>query len=194
MKMQPMTDAVIEYRTTAELDAELDAVRAAPRDTGTVELVVARTGPGTRTVLEVAELDVERGLVGDDWATRPSRTGPGGGPDPDKQLNVMSARVVAAIAGERSNWAPAGDQLYLDLDLSHDNLPAGTRLLLGGAVIEITEPPHTGCPKFRARFGQDALRWVNSPEGRQLRARGMCARVVTSGTVRRGDAVTKLEH
>lgn len=190
--IQRMTDSVIEHRTTDELKAGLDHIRAAPCDGGTVELVVARTGYATRSVLDEATLHVERGLVGDHWSERPSRTGPNGGPDPEKQLNIMSARAIAVIAGDRANWAPAGDQLYLDLDLSHENLPVGTRLRLGEAVIEITEPPHTGCAKFRARYGADAMRWVNSEEARQLRARGLCARVVTSGTVRTGDPATKL--
>ncbi len=113
-------------------------------------------------------------------------------PHPDKQLNLMNARVIDLIAQDRERWPLAGDQLFLDLDLSPDNLPAGTRLAIGEAIIEITPPPHTGCEKFIERFGLEAMRWVNSPQGKTLRLRGACAKVVAPGTIRRGDAVRKL--
>ena len=86
-----------------------------------------------------------------------------GSANPDAQLTLMNARVVALVAGERERWPLAGDQLYVDLDLSADNLPPGTRLAVGSAVIEVTPEPHTGCAKFSARFGSEALRFVNSP-------------------------------
>ena len=104
----------------------------------------------------------------------------------------MSARAVEAVAGDRERWPLAGDQLYVDLDLSVDNLPAGTRLAVGEAVLEMTAEPHTGCGKFSARFGSEAIKFVNKSPGRELRLRGVNARVVTPGTVRVGDAVAKL--
>lgn len=173
-----------------ELEAAMAHVRAAPRDDGTVELIVRRPAEDAREVLDTGELDPTVGLVGDTWIERGSRRTPDGSSHPDMQLNVMNARVVAALADEPERRALAGDQLYLDLDISHENLPAGTRLALGDAVIEVTDQPHTGCAKFSARFGADALRWVNSPEGRRLRLRGLNAKVVVAGTVRRGDRVT----
>lgn len=183
-----MSDVI--HATPEQLEAATAHVRAAPRDVGTVELIVRRPAEDEREVLEVGELDPAVGLVGDTWIERGSRRTPDGSSHPDMQLNVMNARAIGAIADDPERWALAGDQLYLDLDISHDNLPAGTRLALGDAVIEVTEQPHTGCAKFSRRFGPDALRWVNSPDGKQLRLRGLNARVVVPGAVRRGDTVT----
>ena len=182
----------MEHRTTEELHAGLDHVRAAPKDAGTVELIVRRPGLDEREVLDEGELHPSVGLVGDTWDVRPSKRTADGSPHPDMQLNLISARLSALIAADDSHRALAGDQLHLDLDLSEDNLPPGTRLALGTAIIEITDQPHRGCAKFAARFGRPAMRLVNSPEGRALHLRGVNARVVTPGVVRAGDAVTKL--
>jgi MOSC domain-containing protein YiiM len=184
--------AMSEHRTREELDAFVPEVEAAPADGGTLELIVRRPAVDEREVLEVGELDPALGLVGDTWTARSSTRTPDGGPHPDMQLNVMSARVVGFLAQDPERRALAGDQLYLDLDLSHENLPAGTRLAIGSAVIEVTEQPHTGCAKFTQRFGLDAMRWVNSEDGKRLRLRGLNAKVVVPGTVRQGDRVTKL--
>jgi hypothetical protein len=143
-------------------------------------------------VLAEGVLDGREGLVGDTWKDRPSGRTTDGSPHPDMQLNVINARLSALVALDLERRALAGDQLHLDLDLSQANLPPGTRLELGSAVIEVTEQPHTGCAKFAARFGADALRFVNSPLGRELRLRGLNAKVVVPGTVRAGDAVRKV--
>jgi hypothetical protein len=155
-------------------------------------MIVRRPAVGEREVLAEGVVDLVEGLVGDTWSSRPSRTSADGGPHPDMQLNIINARFARLIAGDEERAALAGDQLHLDLDLSQANLPAGTRLALGSAVIEVTEIPHSGCAKFRARFGADALRFVNSPVGRELRLRGLNAKVVVAGRVRRGDDVRKL--
>lgn len=173
------------------LEAGLDAIRAAPGDEGVLAHIVARPAVGERAVLEVARLDPEVGLVGDTWQVRGNRRTPDGAAHPGMQLTIMNARAAAVIAGGRERWGLAGDQLYVDLDLSVDNLPPGTRLEIGDAVVEVTDQPHTGCAKFRDRFGADALRFVNSPEGRALRLRGMNTRVVAGGGIRVGDTVTK---
>ncbi len=175
----------------SELEAGLLKIREAPREQGTLELIVRRPAVDLREVVEVADLDLEKGLVGDSWIHRPSRSTPDGSPNPLMQLNVMSVRAISLIALDPERWSLAGDQMYIDLDLSLENLPAGSRLSIGDAVIEVTEPPHRGCQKFSSRFGADALRFVNSEEGRMLRLRGLNARVVVAGSVRRGDAVTK---
>jgi MOSC domain-containing protein YiiM len=176
---------------TATADTGLEVVRAAPRDEGTVELIVCRPAVDEREVVDEAELDLEEGLVGDNWRAR-GRSGGRRPANPDAQLTVMSSRAIALAAGDGDRWALAGDQLYLDLDLSGDNLPPGTRLEVGSAVIEVTAEPHTGCKKFAARFGLETLEVFNSPEGRALNLRGINTRVVQPGTIRVGDTARKL--
>ena len=174
-----------------QLEAGLDGVRAAPADEGRVELIVRRPEVDAREIVDEATLDLDDGLVGDNWHVKPSlKTG---APNPEAQLTVMNARVTALVAGEdRERWALAGDQLYVDLDLSYRNLPPGTKLQVGEAVIEVTDEPHRGCGKFSSRFGVEALKFVNSAVGRELNLRGINTRIVTGGVVRTGDSVTKL--
>ncbi len=174
-----------------DLDRHLDHVRSSPRDAATLELIVRRPGPGERETVESAVLDAADGLAGDTWLTRGSRSMPDKSADPAAQLTLMSTRVLAAIEPDRTRWPLAGDQLYADLDLSEQNLPAGTRLTVGSVVLEVSELPHTGCARFSARFGADALRWISTPAGRAMRMRGMYVRVVTGGTVRVGDIIRK---
>lgn len=169
---------------TADLEQGLGFVRRSPRGTGTVEMIVCRPAENERRVLEEGRLTTDAGLVGDDWRRRA-----GDHPSVHAQLTVMNARYADLIAGERDRWALAGDQLYVDFDLSIEHLPPGTRLDVGTAVIEVSAEPHTGCAKFRRRFGRDALRLANSEAGRALRLRGLNARVVAAGTVRPGDTI-----
>lgn len=179
------------HPTADQLLAGLDTVRLAPADAGALELIVRRPAVGRREVLEVGELDLADGLVGDSWKDRGSTRTDDGRRHPDMQLNLMNARAAALVAGARERWSLAGDQLYVDLDLRAANLPPGTRLAVGTAVIEVTDQPHTGCAKFVERFGLDAMKFVNSPIGRDLNLRGINARVVQAGTIRVGDVVRK---
>ena len=181
----------METQQPRDLDAHLEDVRSAPRDVGRVELIVRRPGPDAREVLPEGDLDPAAGLVGDDWRRRGSRSTPDGSAHPDAQVTLMSVRVLAAIEPDRTRWPLAGDQLLVDMDLAEDGLPPGTRLAIGGAVVEVTPMPHTGCAKFAARFGHDALRWISTPTGRALRMRGMYVRVVDGGTVRAGDEIRR---
>lgn len=180
----------VKHLTIDELEAGLDEICRAPKDAGVLEMIVRRPRVNEREVLLIGELDAAEGLVGDSWKKRRSRYG--GGPHPDKQLNIMNARAIKLIAPEKDRWPLAGDQLYVDLDLSDENLPPGSRLAIGSAMIEITAIPHNGCKKFTERFGSDAVKFVNSPTGKRLRLRGANAKIVQAGTITVGDTVKKL--
>jgi len=182
----------VKHLTMAELEAGLDEIRQSPKAEGVLELIVRRPRTGEREILEEGVLDLVQGLVGDNWGERGSTRTADGSAHPDMQLNIMNARVIALVAQEKERWQLAGDQLFLHLDLSAANLPPGTRLALGSALIEVTAQPHTGCHKFVARFGQEARQFVDSPVGRQLHLRGINARVVQAGVIRVGDVARKL--
>jgi hypothetical protein len=182
----------IKHLTMQELEAGLAHIRRSPKDNGLLELIARRPQVGEREVLDEGRLDLREGLVGDTWISRGSSRTADGSAHPDMQLNIMNARMIALVAQAKERWPLAGDQLYIDLDLSPDNLPPGTRLALGSAVIEVTAEPHTGCQKFVSRFGADAMKFVNSPIGRQLHLRGINAKVVQPGLIRVGDVVRKI--
>ncbi len=186
------------HRSAGELDALLDHVRAAPVGAGTLRLIVRRPAVGVREILDEAELDPAVGLVGDTWKQRGSSRTDDGTAHPDMQLNVMGWRVVEALAETDERRALAGDQLYVDLSLREEDLPPGTALGIGAdrggaSVIVVTDQPHTGCAKFVDRFGAEAMRWVNGRTGRVLHLRGINARVVHGGVIRRGDRVAALD-
>ena len=182
----------VKHLTMKELEAGLDDIRRSPKDEGALELIVRRPNLGERESLTEGELDVAQGLVGDTWSTRGSRRSRDGLAHPEMQINVMNSRVIALVAQARERWHLAGDQLFVDLDLSGENLPPGTRLAVGSAVIEVTPEPHTGCEKFVSRFGVDAMKFVNSPLGRELNLRGINAKVVQPGVIRVRDLAKKL--
>jgi hypothetical protein len=182
---------LVKHLSTAELEAGLSEVRDSPSDRGTVELIARRPCVDERELLTEATLDTAAGLVGDTWPMRRSTRTADGSPHPGMQVTVMNSRAALLVARDPGRRVLAGDQLYVDLDLSPANLPPGTRLAMGSAVLEVTDEPHLGCAKFAARFGQDAWRFVNSRAGRALRLRGLNARVVVSGTVRTGDLISK---
>ena len=181
-----------KYLTTEELEAGFENIYLSPKDDGRIDMIVRRPDVEKREVLHEAKLDLTEGLVGDNWKTRGSAGTADGSAHPEMQINIMNSRVIALLAQERERWQLAGDQLFLDMDLSDKNLPAGTRLALGTAVIEITAMPHSGCKKFSARFGQDAIKFVNSPLGKELHLRGLNAKVVQSGIIQVGDVVKKI--
>ena len=181
----------MEHLSRERLEAGLDHVRQSPPDHGRLMLIVRRPEVGQRDLPEEAVLDQVTGLVGDNWLTRGSSSTPDGSAHPDKQVTVINARLAELVAGGTERMALAGDQLYVDLDLSVDNLPAGSLLAVGEAVLRVSEAPHTGCAKFMERFGVEALRFASSRIGRQLRLRGMNTRIVVPGTVRLGDLAVK---
>ena len=183
----------MEHLSRERLEAGLDHVRESPRDHGRLVLVVRRPEIGERDLPREAVLDLVTGVVGDNWLIRGSSSTPDGSAHPDKQVTVINARLAELVAGGTERMALAGDQLFLDLDISVDNLPAGSLLAVGEAVLRVSEAPHTGCAKFIERFGTEAVRFVNSRIGRRLRLRGMNARIVVPGTVRLGDLAVKAD-
>jgi MOSC domain-containing protein YiiM len=174
----------MKHLTTEEIEAGLGAVIESPKDNGTLNLIVRRPQEDEREVLDVGELDIEKGLVGDDWLTDDG--------NPEAQIAIMNSRIIELLAQDEERWKLAGDQLFIDLNLTDENLPAGTRLGIGSAILEISSKPHNGCKKFVERFGLDAMKFVNSPVGKHYHLRGIYARVVQSGTIRQGDVVKKI--
>jgi hypothetical protein len=170
--------------------AGLDHVRASPGEIGEVRLIVLRPAPGERDVVTDAAVDCEAGVIGDSWLARGSRRTPDGAADREAQVTVMNIRAAELVAGGLAGAPLAGDQIYVDFDVSIDNLPPGSLLAVGDVQLRVSEKPHTGCKKFVARFGADAMRFVNSPTGRRLRLRGVNTTVVTPGVVGVGDQVT----
>jgi len=182
----------MKHLTTTQLEAGFEAIRQSPKDDGVLKLIVRRPQEDVREVLDAGELDLVEGLVGDTWKTRGSSRTADGSSHPDMQLNIMNSRVAALVAQNESRRQLAGDQLYIDLDLSDENLPPGTRLAIGSAIVEVTAEPHTGCKKFIERFGLDAMKFVSSPIGKQLHLRGINAKIVQAGVIRTGDTAKKI--
>ena len=185
-------ETTIKQLTLAELESALDHLRDSPKDDGVVHLIVRRPRVDEREVIEEAELDPVNGLLGDNWYVRGSSKTADGGPHPDMQINIMNARVADLVSQDKGRWSLAGDQFFIDMDLSKENLPAGSRIAIGSAVLEVSPLPHTGCHKFVARFGVDAMKFVNSVVGKELCLRGINAKVVQAGVVRLGASAKKL--
>jgi len=182
----------VEYLSMTELEAGLDYVRQTPKDNGTLKMIVRRPDVDQREMLSEGTLDLQEGLVGDTWNVRVSNHSKDSQPNLYAQITVMNARATALLAQSEERWALAGDQLYVDFDLSEENIPPGTRLAIGSAVIEVSAEPHSGCKKFSARFGVEAMKFVNSPEGKRLHLRGINTKVIQAGTIRVGDIVRKI--
>lgn len=180
------------HRTRAELDAALPFIRSAPSDGGEVRLIVARPEVGERIVLASALISADGGVQEDHWAKGCWKTLEDGRPHPDVQICIMGARAIESIAGPMANWPPAGDNIFLDMDLSPQNLPPGTQLAIGGAIVEITEERHRGCDKFITRYGRDACVFANTGEGDDIRIRGIYARVCRDGIISQGDTAKKV--
>ncbi|HEV2413667.1 MAG TPA: MOSC domain-containing protein [Candidatus Dormibacteraeota bacterium] len=183
--MSDVVEVEVDPFALERLMSGLENVREAPKDAGVLAMIVARPAVDERVALAQAELDIDKGVVADRWSR-------GSKPNVTSQVTVMNVRATQLVAGDRSRWALAGDQLYVDFDLSTENIPPGTRLSIGEAVIEVSDHPHLGCEKFAARYGRAARILVNSPEGIALNLRGINTRVVKSGVVRVGDTVRKL--
>ena len=182
----------IQYLTMEQLEAGLDDIRDAPKDSGVVHLIVRRPETLEREILDEGQLDTAEGLVGDNWRARGSGQTADGSADPECQITIMNSRVTDLVAQDKDRWHLAGDQLYVEMDISRENLPPGTRLGIGDAVLEVSAKPHTGCGKFVERFGADAMKFVNSAVGREMCLRGINTWVIQQGAVSVGDVVRKL--
>jgi hypothetical protein len=183
----------VKHLTMEQLQAGLEEIRRSPKDCGELKLIVRRPAEEEREILHEAQLDLAEGLIGDTWKIRGSSRTSDGSSHPDMQINIMNSRAIALLAQDTDRWQLAGDQLFIDIDLSDENLPPGTQLALGSALIAVTDQPHTGCKKFKARFGPEAVKFVNSLVGKQLHLRGINARVVQPGMIRVGDLARKIE-
>jgi hypothetical protein len=182
----------VQHLSMIELEAGMDHIRQAPKDNGVLRMIVRRPAVDEREVLSEGELNLSEGLLGDTWKVRVSRHSKDGLANTDAQITLMNARAIELLAQSEERWALAGDQLYIDFDLSDDNLPPGTRLAIGSAILEVSAEPHTGCKKFSSRFGVEAMKFVNSPEGKRLHLRGINTKVTQGGTIRVGDLVSKV--
>jgi MOSC domain-containing protein YiiM len=182
----------VQYLSMIELEVGMEHIRQSPKDQGTLKMIVRRPSVDEREVLHEGELNTAEGLVGDTWKVRVSVHSKDGLANPNKQITIMNARTIALLAQSEEHWPLAGDQLYVDMDLSDDNLPPGTQLAIGSAILEVSPDPHTGCQKFSSRFGVEALKFVNSPEGKQLHLRGINTKVIQAGTIRVGDVIRKV--
>lgn len=176
----------------AELEAGMEYIRQSPKEDGTLNRIVRRPQVDERETVMEAHITLEDGLVGDNWKARGSNNTPDGSARPEAQITLMNTRTIALLAQSEERWALAGDQLYVDFDLSDDNIPPGTRLAIGSVILEVSVIPHTGCKKFSARFGVDAMKFVNSPEGKQLHLRGINTQVIQAGIIHVGDAIRKV--
>jgi hypothetical protein len=185
-------ETTIRHLTLQELEAALDHLRQAPKDNGVIQLIVRRPEVDQREVIEEAELDPVKGLLGDNWLVRGSKKTPDGSAHPEMQINIMNSRVTALVAQDKERWPLAGDQLYIDMDLGHENLPPGSHLAIGSAVLEVSALPHTGCKKFVSRFGIEAMEFVNSPQGKALCLRGINAKIIQGGIVKVGQTARKI--
>ena len=175
-----------------ELEAGMDHIRQSPKENGLLKMIVRRPAVDEREAISEGELNTTEGLEGDTWKTRGSSHTTDGSANVNSQITVMNARTIALLAQDEERWSLAGDQLYIDMDLSDDNIPPGTRLAIGTAIVEVSAQPHSGCKKFSARFGVEAMKFVNSPEGKRLHLRGINTRVVQPGTIRVGDVIKKI--
>ena len=174
-----------------ELNEGLPEIRQSPKENGILKAIVIRTEENQRISPTQCHLSPELGLENDHWAKSSWLSLPDGSPHPEVQVTIVNARAIALIAQQESRWSLAGDNLYVDLDLSRENLPCGQRLSIGSVVLEVTDRTHSGCNKFAKRFGKDAMKFVNSPEGRRLNLRGIYAKIVQAGNVKVGDEVWK---
>jgi len=176
----------------SELELGIDEIKSSPKDSGVLEMIVRRPETETREIINSVEINLENGLAGDNWKARGSTHTSDHSADPETQITLMNTRVIQLLSGDKENWGWAGDQLFVDMDLSMDNLPPHSQIQIGSVILEISAKPHTGCKKFSGRYGIEALEFISTPLGKSLRMRGVNAKVIQSGDIQVGDVIKKL--
>ncbi len=175
-----------------ELAAGLPEILKSPKDRGPIESITVRPASEQRRTVNSVAISLAGGVEGDHWAQGCWKSTDAGKPHPDVQICMMNSRCIDLIAGDKDNWAPAGDNLFIDMDLTPENLPPGTRIAMGTAILEITDTAHKGCAKFIERYGRDACVFVNVGDGDRYKLRGIYGRVVQDGVLSVGDLATKV--
>lgn len=178
--------------TLEQLKTQLNHIQASPNDTGSVLLIVRRPTTEEREIIAQGRLIPSVGLEGDNWRERGSTSMPDGSANPEAEITLMNARVIQALTQDETRWALAGDQFFVDFDLSEENIPAGSQLAMGSAILEVSPLPHNGCKKFSERFGVDALKFISMAENKPLRMRGINAKIIQAGDVKQGDLIRKV--
>jgi hypothetical protein len=178
--------------TFDKLQEGLAEISQAPKNHGNIELLVIRPVQYERKVVNEITMHPITGCEGDIWHSKKTSSTPDGKPNPERQVTLINSRVLALLEGAKDTWPKAGDQVYVDMDLSKENLPAGTDLSLGSAIIRVSAQPHNGCKKFAERYGIDATRFVNSSLGKAKSLRGINCYIVKEGIVKMGDTVSIL--
>lgn len=178
--------------STEEIEAGIENIKASPKDNGVLQMIVRRPETETREIISTAKINLENGLDGDNWKSRGSKHTPDNSANPEAQITLMNSRVINLLTNEKDLWQLAGDQLFVDIDLSIENFPPLSKLQIGDVILQISATPHTGCKKFSGRFGVDALAFISTPLGKSLRLRGVNTKVIQSGEIQVGDVVKKI--
>ncbi|MFT5632095.1 MAG: hypothetical protein ACI9HB_003282 [Gammaproteobacteria bacterium] len=176
----------------AECEDALSTILAAPKSGAIVEQLCLRPGFSERSFPELLELTVAGGIIGERWTKAPWLTLSDGTPDPRIQVSILSKRVMDLCWRDRENTHHPGDTMIVDMDLGVENLPNGTRLGIGSAVVEVSDKFNTACIKWQGRYGAESLRWLNLRKNRDYRLRGILCRIVQDGVVRLGDELARV--
>jgi hypothetical protein len=187
-----MKHAPLSPITAAELEAALPSVLAAPGGAGLVRLLCTRPQPNARAFPEVLTLSRGKGATGDYHPARPWLRLPDGSPDPRIEVSIMPWRVLDLVWRERDRVAHPGDNIAVDMTLAEADLPAGTRLAAGTAILRVSDVPNDGCAKWKVRYGKAAHDWITTPDHLRLRLRGLYAAIEQDGEVRIGDTLRRL--
>lgn len=183
---------MLKHLPITELEFSLDLIKESPKDNGVLEMIVRRPETETREIINSCEINLTNGLEGDNWKARGSSSTPDHSADPEAQITLMNSRVIQLLSVDKENWQWAGDQLFVDIDLSIENLPPHSKLQIGSVILEISAKPHTGCKKFSGRFGVEALEFISTPLGKSLRMRGVNTKVIQAGEIKIGDLIKKV--